>query len=180
MKKLYIILPLVMILCFMFGCQDKAVMVELEELKAQEAQEKQNMELAKRYIEAINQGNYEILMELLSPDYAAYSPPGISGHVSRERLIENYTTAAKQFGSFTWKIEDIIAAGDKVVCRIMVSGIYQGSVPGVKVTGAQVSFSLINIMRIESEKIVEEWMIDDMLGLARQLGMELKPKEEEK
>jgi len=35
-------------------------------------------------------------------------------------------------------------------------------------------------MRIENGKAVEEWQEDNQLGLARQLGMELKPKEGEK
>jgi hypothetical protein len=32
MKKLCIILPFALIICFMVGCQDKAAMAELEEL----------------------------------------------------------------------------------------------------------------------------------------------------
>jgi hypothetical protein len=35
MKKLLLILPLALILCFMVGCQDKAAMAELEATKAQ-------------------------------------------------------------------------------------------------------------------------------------------------
>jgi steroid delta-isomerase-like uncharacterized protein len=178
MKKLLMILPLALILGFMVGCQDKAAMAELEAFKAQRAQEEKNMELAKRYIEAINQGNFEDFAELLSPDFTAYSPPGHPEQISRDRLIENYKTAAQDIKSFAWKIEDMMAARDKVICRAMVSGIYEGSVLGTEATGKQISFSLITIMRVENGKIAEEWMIDDMLGLARQLGMELKPKGE--
>jgi len=172
------ILPLVLILTFMIGCQNKEALAELEALKALEVREAQNIELVKRYISAINEGSFDDFTELLSPDYAVYSPPGGSEHISREKHIENYKAAAQEFKSFTWKTEDLIASGDKVICRAMVNGIYQGSVPDIKVTGKQLSFSLIAIMRIDNGKIAEEWMIDDMLGLARQLGMELKPKEE--
>lgn len=35
MKKLLMILPLVLILCFMVGCQEKEAMAESEEMKAQ-------------------------------------------------------------------------------------------------------------------------------------------------
>jgi len=34
--------------------------------------------------------------------------------------------------------------------------------------------------RIKGGKIVEGWLLDNMLGLMMQLGMELKPKVEEK
>jgi len=45
MKKLLIILPLALILCFMVGCQDKEAMAELEEFRAQAAVEEQNKEI---------------------------------------------------------------------------------------------------------------------------------------
>ena len=180
MKNILTIIPLVMLLCFSIGCQDKEAMAELEAFKAQASQEENNRELAKRYVEAINQGNFEGLTELLSSDYAGHSPPGYPENISRDRLIENYKTAAKDIKSFAWEIEDLMAAEDKVILRAMVSGVYDGNLPDIKVKGGPISFSLITIMRIENDKIVEEWMIDDMLGLARQLGMELKPKEEEK
>jgi hypothetical protein len=35
MKKLFVILPLVLIVCFMVGCQDKKAMAEIEEYRAQ-------------------------------------------------------------------------------------------------------------------------------------------------
>ena len=37
MKKLIIFLPLALILCFIFGCQDKEAIAELEAQKAQES-----------------------------------------------------------------------------------------------------------------------------------------------
>ena len=41
MKKLFMILPLALILCFTVGCQDKEAMAELEEYRAQAALEEQ-------------------------------------------------------------------------------------------------------------------------------------------
>ncbi len=172
------ILPLALILCFMVGCQDKAVMAELEEFRAQAALEEQNKELAKRYIEALNEGNFEALKEFLSPDYAIYSPSGYPEPTSREKLIENHKEVQKASSEFIWNIQDMIAAKDYVICRTMVRCTYKGGFPGIPATEKEVGFSLITIMRMEKGKIVEEWQEDDQLGLARQLGMELKPKEE--
>ena len=42
MKKLLMILPLAMILCFMVSCQDKESMAELEEFRAQAEVEEKN------------------------------------------------------------------------------------------------------------------------------------------
>jgi steroid delta-isomerase-like uncharacterized protein len=180
MKKLGVIFPLALILCFMVGCQNKKAMAELEAIKAQAEAEVQNKELAKRYIEAINDANFEAFKELLSPDYAIYNPSGYPKSTSREKLIENYKEATEAISDFTWIIKDIIAAGDKVICRIIVRGTYKGGVPDLPATEKKLEFSLITIMRMENGKVVEEWQEDDQLGLARQLGMELKPKEGEK
>jgi len=180
MKKLLIVVPLALFLCFMVSCQDKEAMAELEGFKAQAEVEEQNIALVKQYIETFNKGNFEAFKELLSHDYAIYSPSGYPEPSSREKLIENYKGVAEVFSEFTWNIEDIIAAGDKVICRIIARATYKGGVPGLPETEKKVEFSLITIIRIENGKVVEEWQEDDQLGLVRQLGMELKPKEEKK
>jgi len=161
----------------MVSCQDKEAMAELEELKAQAEVEEQNKALAIRYVEAFNKGDFDAFKELLSTDYAIYNPSGFPKPTSREKLIENYEMAMKAFTEFTWSIEDIIAAGDKVIIRVIANGFYKGGVPGLPTKAKEFEFSLISIMRMENGKVAEEWQEDDQLGLARQLGMELKPKE---
>ncbi len=180
MKKLLMVMLLALFLCFLVSCQDKEAMAKLEGFKAQAEVEEQNIALVKHYIETFNKGNFEAFKELLSHDYAIYSPSGYPEPSSREKLIENYKGAAEAFSEFTWNIEDIIAAGDKVICRIIARATYKGGVPDIPVAEKKVEFSLITIMRIENGKVVEEWQEDDQLGLVRQLGMELKPKEEKK
>lgn len=180
MKKLLQIIPLALFLCFMVSCQDKRAMEELEGFNAQAELEEQNIALVKRYIDTFNKGDFDAFNELLSPDYAIYSPSGYPQPTSREKLIENYKGAAQAFSEFTWDIKDTMAAGDKVICRIMARGISKPGIPGLPATEKEFEFSLISIIRIENGKIVEEWQEDDQLGFARQLGMELRPKEEKK
>ncbi len=72
----------------------------------------------------------------------------------------------------------MIAAKDKVICRIRVRGTYKGGAADLPATEKEFTFSLITIIRVENGKVVEEWQEDDQLGFARQLGMELKPKKE--
>ncbi len=74
MKKLLLILPLTLILCFMVGCQDKEAIAELEEFKAKAEVEEQNKELVKRIFEGLNERNADIYQELYAPDCAWYFP----------------------------------------------------------------------------------------------------------
>ena len=59
MKKLCMILPLALILCFLVGCQDKAAMAELEVFKAQAKVEEQNKALVLKWYEELGKGNIE-------------------------------------------------------------------------------------------------------------------------
>jgi steroid delta-isomerase-like uncharacterized protein len=180
MKSHSMIAALALIVCFGFGCQDREAIAALEDFKARTEVEERNMELAKRYFEALNRGDFEELKELLSPDYAIYSPSGYPEPASRERYIEGIAGARKAFPEFTWNLADAVAAKDKVVFRLIVRGTYKGGVPDVPVAEKEVTSSMITIMRMADGKIVEEWQEDDQLGLVRQLGMELRPKEAEK
>jgi len=82
MKKLDMILPLALILCFMVGCQNN------EAMKAQAKVEEQNVELVSKMITEWNKRNLEFLMEMYAPDYAYYSPSGNPNPVSKEETIE--------------------------------------------------------------------------------------------
>ena len=65
MKKLFMILPLVLILCFMVGCQDKEAMAELDEFIAQAEVEEQNKELIRDFLGEIDSGNWDIILSLI-------------------------------------------------------------------------------------------------------------------
>ena len=74
MKKLCMILPLALILCFMVGCQDKEAMAELEEFRAQAAVEEQNKAIIRNLYEQWNNRNVDALKEMHAPN-AKYNHP---------------------------------------------------------------------------------------------------------
>ena len=65
MKKLLMVIPLALILCFMVGCQDKEAMAELDAMKAQAEIEEENIALVKRRYEAWNSGDVEAIKEVI-------------------------------------------------------------------------------------------------------------------
>ena len=180
MKKILMIIPLVFLLCFTFGCQDKEAMAELEEMKAQAEVEEQNKTLAKRELEAWNKGDFEAFKELLAPDYAWYFPSNNPKPMSREEIIEFGKMLHNAFPDITFSIEELIAVEDRVISRFIIRGTHEGEFQGIPATGNKVESSGILISRIENGKIVEDREDFDMLGMMMQLGMELKPTEVEK
>ena len=74
MKRLLAIIPLVILLCFTFGWQDREAMAELEEFRAQAEVEEQNKEIVRKGFKLCDEGNIEGLMETLAPNSLWYSP----------------------------------------------------------------------------------------------------------
>jgi steroid delta-isomerase-like uncharacterized protein len=180
MKKLLMILPLALILCFTFSCQDKEAMAELEAMKAQAEVEEQNKALVNRMYEALSTGDFEAYKELLAPDYACYYPSRSARPISREEMIGIVKEQRKAFPDLAFSIEELIAVEDRVIVRIILRGTHEGGYRGIPATGNKFVGSGIIIGRIENGKFVEERGEFGMLGMLMQLGMELKPKEAEK
>jgi steroid delta-isomerase-like uncharacterized protein len=177
MKKLILILPLALILCFLVGCQDKEAMVELDAMKAQAEVEEQNIALIMRNYEVWNSRDIEATKEIFSPDYVYHSASGQDE--SLEQMIENLKQQMAMFpDSRTYSVEDILAKGDIVVSRYIFKGTLEGDIEGFHATGKKIETTGIEIWRVENGKIVESWDIHDYLGGYQQLGFELKPPKE--
>ncbi len=182
MKKIFMIIPLVILLCFTISCQNKEAMTELEEMKAQAEVEAQNEELIRNYFKELDKGNAEILKEVYTPDAAYYFPSGISESMSVEQEIEMVKMFHNAIPELIYNIEELFSVGDRVIVRFVARGTHSGELEemGLPATGNKVEVSSIIIFRIENGKVVEERQEADMLGFMQQIGMELKPKEGEK
>ena len=180
MKKLLMVILLVFLLCLAFACQDKEALAELEKFNAQVALEEQNIALVKRIYEGLNKADIEIIQEVYSPDLVYYNPSASDKKLSREEVIEHMKREYKAMPDLNWTTHDIIAKGDKVIARNTLKGTHIEDWQDLPATGKEFEITEIIITRIQDGKIVEQWIEIDTLGLMMQLGMELKPKEEEK
>jgi len=179
MKKIFMILPLVLMMCLMISCQNKAEKAELEKFRAQAALEEQNKEIVKRYWNGKwNERRPEILDELLTSDVVNY---GTSMNINNlEEYKQVYGMFLSAFHDTHFTIEGIVAEGDKVMTRATMSGVQKGELEGIPPTGKTVNISIFTVFRMVNGKFAEEWDIYDDLGMLQQLGMELKPKVAEK
>jgi steroid delta-isomerase-like uncharacterized protein len=178
MKKLCMILPLALILCFMVGCQDKEAMAELEEFRAQAEIEKQNEALYRGIIEEINKGSSEYFNEFYSPDSFYYFPSNNPKPLSREESQEFVKGFFKAFPDLNFSIEELFTVEDRVIARLILRGTHKGDWRGIPATGNKFEMSSTFIVRIENGKVVEEREDFDQFGFLQQLGWELKRKEE--
>ena len=179
MKKLLMILPLALIICFIVGCQDKAAMAELEAMKAQAEVEEQNIKLIRDMTKQWDEVGVPSLGKYYSSNCVIHYPGGmnVSG---LDAIIEHTSQFRVSFSNMVHNIEDIIAQGDMVAVRYSAKMTNIGEFQGIPPTEKEVSFTAMEFCRISEGKIIEVWQDVDALGLMMQLGMELKPKEGEK
>ncbi len=83
----------------------------------------------------------------------------------------------KQVGGFhqlipdlSWKIEDMVQAGNKFVVRGKATGTPKGPLFGVDGQGKSFTIMTIDIHEVSGGKIVTSWHVEDWAGALRQLS----------
>jgi steroid delta-isomerase-like uncharacterized protein len=67
--------------------------------------------------------------------------------------------------------QDLIASGDLVAVRLVVTATHSSDLLGIPNTGRRVEWDAVDIYKVEDDgKISEEWALDDMASFASQLG----------
>ena len=88
-----------------------------------------------------------------------------------ETLKHHVRDWVNAFPDLQFTIEQTVAAEDRVASHMTMRGTHTGAWMGVSPSGKQISIQMIVIHRIESRKIVEDWVLVDSLGFFQQLGI---------
>jgi steroid delta-isomerase-like uncharacterized protein len=137
-----------------------------------------NIDTARRVIEeAFGEGRLEILDEVCSDDFVDHDPiQGDRGLDGVKETIEGYREA---FPDLSFTIDDIFAAGDKVVTRWTGRGTFENEFMGQQPTHEKGDpVHGIGIDRFdENGRIAEAWAQWDVLTFMRQIGLLPAPAE---
>jgi len=132
--------------------------------------EEKNKQIVTDYVKATNIGELDKLDQWVVPDYVEHDPvPGQKP--GREGLKEAYTMFNSPFPDLDFLFEDVIAEGDLVVGRGVISGTHKGEFFGVPPTGKKVHWTGTRLFKLEDGKITDGWVNIDMLGLMQQMGV---------
>jgi steroid delta-isomerase-like uncharacterized protein len=138
------------------------------------AQEPSNKAAVRRFCDAANTGDAELLFktidELVEPDAQMRTPVPIDA-TGAEVLKEVFGRLLRAYPDLHITIEDLIEEGDKVVMRNVVTGTHQGEYMGIPPTGRSVTYNEIFIARFAGGRIAETWGVVDVLAQMRQLGV---------
>jgi predicted ester cyclase len=113
-----------------------------------------NAVVLERYVAAVNGTDDALRRAIFAEPYIQHG--GLKG--LREIFPDIHLT-----------VEDRVFGGDKVVARNTWTGTHRGTFLGIEPTGKQVTFSTIDIWRVEGGKFAEHWDVIDIAGLQKQL-----------
>ena len=127
----------------------------------------ENKAVVRRFVEAYNKGDLDLLDDLLAPDYFDHT-----NQVGPEGLKQLIKMAFKAFPDYHETIEEIIAEGDKVWIRVTINtGAHTGEFMGLAPTGKKLTAEMVDIIRVANGKLVEYRDVTDRLDFLRQLGV---------
>ena len=107
----------------------------------------------------------------IAPDFVRHDPGlpfAVRGPDGVRRLADALHPGIPDM---TLPIEDVIAEGGKVLVRLRVKGTHGGDLMGVPATGRPIDIGVLDLFRLEGDRLVEHWALLDNLGLLRQIGV---------
>ena len=114
-------------------------------------------------------GDERVALELLAPDFVDHSPFGPFSP-DRDGVIGLFRMLRAAFPDLHATIHDQLVDRDKVVTRKTFHGTHRGEFMGMPATGRDVSFDVIDIVRVRDGLMVEHWNVVDALALMTRLG----------
>lgn len=120
------------------------------------------------YDEAWGRGDFAIIDELFAADYASVLPgTGLGPEAARADVSAVRAT----FSDLKIAIDDLVADGDTVIVRGLVTGTDTGGFMGRPPTGRTVTYWAVRSYYFTGDRISSCWFGGDSLGLMIQLGM---------
>ncbi len=134
-----------------------------------------NKDLVRAFEAHINARELDEAIALLSPDFVDHTPGvGLPSGIDGVRAF--FTMQYTGLPDNHRQSMEMIGEGDKVVHRLSGEGTHEGMLLGMPPTGRRVTWSCIDIWRVEDGRLVEHWVEADMLGLMQQIGLVPPPR----
>jgi steroid delta-isomerase-like uncharacterized protein len=170
MKKLIMIIPFIILLCFTLSCQKP---VE-EGITEEEAKAKTD-----RMLEMWNEGNLALVEEFFAPEVVVHYSASPEDLVGLEGVKSWITSTRTMFPDFNMKFDEIITEGNNIVTRWTATGTNTGALHTpmgeFPATNKNIRIFGFSLSKSENGKIVEEWVVYNVMDMMQQLGFTLTP-----
>jgi predicted ester cyclase len=132
--------------------------------------EEENKAIFRRVIdEVFNNKDMSVLPELVSPNYVYHGAFGdAKGSEGLSEIISAYHNA---FPDIHATIDEMVAEGNTVACRISIQGTFKGEMMGMAPTGRQLNQVEGVFIHFENGKEAEVFPFSDGITCFQQLGI---------
>jgi len=114
-------------------------------------------------------GDYSKMKEVFN-DEMTFHFPGIPAPLNVEQFQGPAQGIYAGFSDFNHSIEDVIVDGNKVACRVSITGTHNGDFQGIPASNKSIAVGAITIFRVENKRLSEHWISVDLLGIMTQIG----------
>lgn len=129
-----------------------------------------NLEVMDKFIRFINTGDIALGQSIISPDvvfFAPTSPEPMHGFQGYTAVLDMMRGAMPDV---SWKAEEFISEGDKVMVRFSMTGTQTNPFMGMPATDKKVCVTAMNIYEFKDGMIVREHGLPDLFSMLVQLG----------
>jgi steroid delta-isomerase-like uncharacterized protein len=137
--------------------------------------EQENVQRANQAYAALNAHNIDEYLQLIDESYVGESETlgTVHGRAGARQVL---TAMFEAFPDLRIEVEQIIATGNHVIGRSILSGTHKGSYAGVPATNKKVSWHSCNVVELKNGKAIRSRIYSDNVSLLKQLGVLPVPK----
>ena len=129
-----------------------------------------NKQVVRQFFELLGRHDTERMEQLLvsSTQYSFHS----SGmpHMNWNGHKQLLATITRAFPDLHHDIKDMVAEGDKVAVRHIVTGTHKGEFQGIPPSGRKLSLDEMAFLTIIDGRITEGWITSDTMSFMQQIG----------
>lgn len=132
--------------------------------------------LISKFVEELwNKRQFEVADEIFAKDCVSHQlrsgVPADAVPRGPEAIKEHVAGWIASFPDLRFNIEQMLSEGDRVVMQLMMEGTHQRTWLGIPASGKKVEIRMFTVHRVLQGKIVEDWVLVELLGLFQQLGV---------
>jgi steroid delta-isomerase-like uncharacterized protein len=128
-----------------------------------------NIEIITRFERAFRAGDQATIDELCDPGLVDHNPPP-DQKPTLAGFKDKVAGFAAIFPDIEEDLQDIVASGDTVATRWVLTGSQQQEFMGIPATGQTIRVEGMNFYRLKDARVTDIWTQFDAVGMMQQLG----------
>ena len=131
-----------------------------------------NQEIMRKFETMINTADEALAEEVVAADAPVLTPASPEPLSGGKGYLSVVHWMRQSFSDVQWKLEEMVAAEDKVAVRWTLTATHDGDFLGLPATGTKIKTSIMNFYYINREgKITNDIAAEGMIGILRPLGL---------